>query len=78
MATTKKTGIVEKVKSAISGFFSSDAPARKSPEHAAAGQKAAVTTSAKKAVTATAKSTRSATKKAAKAARPAAKRKAKR
>ncbi len=78
MATTKKTGIVEKVKSAISGFFSNDAPARKSPEHVAAGQKAAVTTSTKKAVSATTKSTKSATKKAVRAARPAAKRKAKR
>lgn len=78
MATTKKTGIVEKVKSAISGFFSSDAPAPKSPEHAASGQKSALTTSAKKAVTATRKSTQSATKKAAKAARPAAKKKRKR
>ncbi len=73
MTTTKKTGIVEKVKNAISGLFTSDAPARKSPEHVAAGKKAAVTTSAKKAVTATKKATTKAATKATKAARPAAK-----
>lgn len=68
MATTKKTGIVEKVKSAVSRLFTSDAAARKSLEHVAAGKQAAVTTSAKKAVTATKKAT---TKAATKAAKPA-------
>ena len=53
MATTKKPGIVAKVKSALSKLFTSDAPARKSPQHVAAGKKAAVTTNAKQAVTAT-------------------------
>lgn len=55
MATTKKPGIVAKVKSALSKLFTSDAPARKSPQHVAAGKKAAVTTNAKQAVTATKK-----------------------
>ena len=55
MATTKKPGIVAKVKTALSRLFTSDAPARKSPQHVAAGKKAAVTTNAKQAVTATKK-----------------------
>ena len=55
MATTKKPGIVAKVKSALSRLFTSDDPARKSPQHVAAGKKAAVTTNAKQAVTATKK-----------------------
>ena len=55
MATTKKPGIVAKVKTALSRLFTSDDPARKSLQHVAAGKKAAVTTNAKQAVTATKK-----------------------
>ncbi len=69
MATTKKTGIVEKVKDAITGIFTSDKPARKSPKRVAAGKKAAVTARTTKAVAAT----KEAAKKAVKAAAPAAK-----
>ena len=69
MVTTNKPGIVAKVKSAISGLFTSDSADRKSPKHVAAGKQAAATTSAKKAVTATKK----AAKKVVGAAKPAAK-----
>ena len=53
---TKKTGIMDKVKGAVSdmtgavtGMFKDD-PKRKSPKRVAAGKKAAVTRGAKKAV----------------------------
>ena len=71
MATTKKPGIVAKVKTALSRLFTSDDPARKSPQHVAAGRKAAVTTNAKQAVTATKKAAKKVVK--VKAAKPRAK-----
>jgi hypothetical protein len=62
MATTKKTtGILGKVKAAVSGMFSSE-PARKSPKRVAAGKKAATTAKVTQAV----KATRKAVKKVAK------------
>ena len=55
MATTKKTtGILGRVKAAVSGMFSSE-PARKSPKHVAAGKKAATTANVTRAVKATEK-----------------------
>ena len=68
MATTKKTGILGRMKDAVTGMFSSQ-PARKSPERVEAGKKAATTAKVTKAVTAT----KTAAKKAAKAVSPATK-----
>ena len=74
MATTKKTtGILGRMKDAVTGMFSS-APARKSPERVEAGRKAATTAKVDKAVD----TTKKAVKKAAKTvAAPAKKAKAK-
>ena len=69
MATTKKTtGILGKMKDAVSGMFSSE-PARKSPKRVAAGKKAATTTKVTRAV----KATKKAVKKVAKKVAPSAK-----
>lgn len=54
MATTKKTGLLGKMKDAVTGMFSSE-PARKSPKRVAAGKKAATTAKVNEAVTATKK-----------------------
>ena len=53
MATSKKTtGLLTKMKDAVTGVFSSK-PARKSPKRVAAGKKAATTAKVNKAVAAT-------------------------
>ena len=55
MATTKKTtGLLTRMKDAVTGMFSSE-PARKSPQRVAAGKKAATTAKVTKAVAATKK-----------------------
>jgi hypothetical protein len=54
MATRKTTGVLTKMKDAVTGMFSSK-PARKSPKRVAAGKKAATTAKVNKAVTATEK-----------------------
>ena len=62
MATTKKTtGILGRMKDAVTGMFSSK-PARKSPERVEAGKKAATTAKVTKAVTATKKAVKTAAK----------------
>ncbi len=63
MATTKKaTGILGKMKDAVTGMFPSE-PARKSPQRVAAGKKAATTAKVTKAVTATKKAVKKVAKK---------------
>ncbi len=63
MATTKKkTGLLGKMKDAVTGMFSSE-PARKSPKRVAAGEKAATSATVTKAVAATKKAARKAAKK---------------
>lgn len=63
MATTKKTtGILGKMKDAVTGMFSSE-PARKSPKRVAAGKKAATTAKVTKAVAATKKAAKKVAKK---------------
>ena len=52
--TTKKTGLLGKMKDAVSGLFSSK-PARKSPERVEAGKKAATTAKVNRAVKGTEK-----------------------
>jgi hypothetical protein len=65
MATTKKTtGILGRVKAAVSGMFSSE-PARKSPKHVAAGKKAATTAKVTRAVKATEKTVKKVARKVA-------------
>ncbi len=54
MATTKKPGLLGKMKDAVTGLFTSE-PARKSPKHVAAGKKAATTAKVTRAVSATRK-----------------------
>ena len=75
MATAKKTtGLLGKMKDAVTGMFKSE-PARKSPERVAAGKKAATTAKVTEAVTATKKAVK---KVARKVSAPARKRAAKR
>lgn len=62
MATTKKPGLLTKMKDAVTGMFSSE-PARKSPKHVEAGKKAATTAKVTKAVTATKKAVKKVAKK---------------
>ncbi len=64
MATTTKktTGLLGKMKDAVTGMFSSD-PARKSPKHVEAGKKAATTAKVNKAVKTTAKAVKKVAKK---------------
>jgi hypothetical protein len=67
MATTKKTtGLLTKMKDAVTGVFSSK-PARKSPKRVAAGKKAATTAKVNKAVATTEKAVKKAVNKVAKA-----------
>ena len=76
MATTKKsTGILGKMKDAVSGMFSSE-PARKSPKRVAAGKKAATTAKVTKAVDATKKAVKKVAKKVTAPAKKATARKA--
>jgi uncharacterized membrane protein (UPF0182 family) len=69
---TKKTGIVETVKSAVVGFFDPK-PARKSPKRVAAGKKAATTAKVTKVAKAAKKSVKKAVAATKKAATKAAK-----
>ncbi len=64
MATTTKktTGILGRMKDAVTGMFSS-APARKSPERVEAGKKAATTAKVTKTVTAAKKAVKKAVRK---------------
>ena len=63
MATTKKTtGILGRMKDAVTGMFSST-PARKSPGRVEAGKKAATTAKVTKAVAVTKKAARKTVKK---------------
>jgi len=60
MATTKKTtGILGRMKAAVTGMFSG-APARKSPERVEAGKKAATTAKVNNVVTTTKKAVKKA------------------
>lgn len=65
MATTKsKSGLLGKVKDAVTGIFTSE-PARKSPKRVAAGKKAATTAKVTKAVGATKKAVKKVARKVA-------------
>ena len=66
--TTKKTGILGRMKEAVAGMFKSD-PARKSPKRVEAGRKAATTAKVDKAAGATEKAVKAVAKKAAAPAR---------
>ena len=71
MATTKKTtGILGKMKAAVTGMFSST-PARKSPAHIEAGKKAATTAKVDKAVATTKKAAKKVVRKVAAPAKKA-------
>ena len=75
MATTKKTtGILGRMKDAVTGMFSSGT-ARKSPERVEAGKKAATTAKGTKAVTATKTAMKKAAKKVGTPAKKSASRK---
>lgn len=75
MATAKKTGIIDKVRRAVSNLFSST-PQAKSPEKVVAGKKAATTAKVNQAVTATSKAARNVAGKVAGSAKKTAARKA--
>ena len=76
MATTKKTtGLLGKMKDAVTGMFKSE-PARKSPKRVAAGKKAATTAKVTKAVTATKKAVKTVAKKVSAPAKKSAAKKA--
>ena len=76
MATSKKTtGLLTKMKDAVTGVFSSK-PARKSPKRVAAGKKAATTAKVNKAVATTEKAVKKAVNKVAKAVGAPAKKRA--
>lgn len=76
MATTKKTGLLTKMKDAVAGMFSSE-PARKSPSHVEAGKKAATTAKVNKAVAATKKAVKKVAKQVSAPAKKSAARKRK-
>ena len=76
MATSKKTtGLLTKMKDAVTGMFSSE-PARKSPKRVAAGKKAATTAKVNKVVKATKKAVKKVARKITAPARKSAAKKA--